>query len=889
MKPNTRRSAVAVALLAVPASLLAGESARAEAAKPVPFNINAVDLPSALTQLAQQGDVQIVFGSDVPVRHHAKLVQGNYRTTEALNALLDGTGLAYRVARDNTIVVASADPGATRRRAPAANPPRAAASPVTPPSAANDASDGSPVLEEVIVTARLREEKIQEIPLAITSLSAKEIESRGVTDLRRLAYSTAGLQMDETGGKFFVSPVIRGQSQVARQDDENNTSIFIDGVYVSGRDGLDFSLVDVDRIEVIKGPQSALYGRNSYAGAINYITRKPGPETRASLTGTLGDAGRQKLAGSVSGTLIEDKLYGRLGGAYDDWDGSYTNTPSGFDIGGYKSKFGSLGLRFTPTENFEATGNFYYSKDDVDPGAGVMFAGNCERVGTKLISWCGEYPEFGEDVDLTGFDPRAFGLKRELQRSSLTMDYTLGGIALTSITGYNTIETRSLVDWERQFPGLPFAVVNATTRAPAGTVDLTTLLSGGTIKNREFSQELRASSSGESGLQWLAGASYYSFRNQTLSSPVAIDTSPIPAGLVAAGASATGFGTIYLPVPANLTDERTVFARAFGPGSIKKTETWAGFASLSYAFGALTSRAEVRYTSEKKTLSTGLDTTNSNFRKLAEKTFPVWTPRFTVDYKLQEDILVYGSVAKGAKAGGFNASAPTPGELPFEPETNWTYEVGLKSQWLDNRALVNLAVFDSEMSGIQITNQSPNGPAVFITRNGGTGRSRGFELETSYRPTERWAFSMAYSLADAQFKNAVDSSLRSYPSFATNQDVSGQPLPRQAKHLVNGSVEYQQPAFGDFEFYSRLDGRHESKKNGFTHTQLGWVGPRTIFNARFGLRGDNWDGVVWVNNLLNDETPILANTTLTLNDFLRLPVSSLPELRTYGVTVTYRF
>jgi iron complex outermembrane receptor protein len=734
--------------------------------------------------------------------------------------------------------------------------------------------------EDVVVTARLRRENIQTTPLAISAFDAAAIERQGIVDLRSLSEATAGLQLDSPGGKFLSAPVIRGLSQVSRVDDENNTSIFLDGVYVSGREGLDFSLLDLERIEVVKGPQSALYGRNSYAGAINYITRKPGEELELLANGTIGNAGRRKIGASVSGPLVPGVLFARLGGAYDRWDGSYSNDTTRRNIGGYVSRLVTGSLRLLAGEAFEANANVYWADDDIDPAAQFLFTGNCEVVRGKATAFCGEYPEVDPDADLSGYDPRAYGLRRKLLRSSLNMQLDLGSAALTSITGLNTIKTTTLLDFDRQLPGVPFALVNAATRAPAGTANLVQLASGGNVDNRELSQELRLGSSGDGPFQWVIGGVYYEFRNNN-TAPAAIDTSGLPAGIVAAAATPTGFGSAFRPIPANFDD--TSFPNVFGPPTRKNTESVAGFGAVSYRFGALSARAELRYTSEKKSLTQlvpgGAAVSN---------TFKFWTPRFTLDYQATPAIFLYASAAKGVKAGGFNAAAPTPAELPYDPETNWTYEVGVKADLFDKLLRVNLAVFNIELRDIQITNPSPTLPTVFLVRNAGAARSRGLELELVARPAQGLRLAASYSLADAKFTRAIDGSLRSYPSFALNQNIAGEPLPRQAKHLINGSISYSRPISAAINAYANADARYESRKYGFTSRLLGYVGDRTIVNLRAGVQNETFDVSVFMRNALNDKEGILAGATLTLNDFLRLPMNSLPDLRTFGVTLTLR-
>lgn len=737
---------------------------------------------------------------------------------------------------------------------------------------------GSP--EDIIVTARLRQESIQTTPLAITAFDAAAIERQGIFDLRSLSEATAGLQLDSPGGKFLSAPVIRGLSQVSRVDDENNTSIFLDGVYVSGREGLDFSLLDLERIEVVKGPQSALYGRNSYAGAINYITRKPGDKLELLANATIGDFGRRRAGASVAGPIIPGVVFARVGGAYDRWDGSYSNATTRRNIGGYESRLVTGALRVLGGDSFEANANVYYADDDIDPAPQFLFNGNCEVVRGKATAFCGEYPEIDQDADLSGYDPRAYGLRRKLFRSSLTMRADIGAVTFTSITGLNTIKTETLLDFDRQLPGVPFALVNAVTRAPAGTAALVQLASGGNVDNRELSQELRVGSSGDSPFQWLLGGVLYDLRNDG-KAPVGIDTTGIPAGTVPAAASPVGFGRAFFPIPANF--DATTFPNAFGNATRKNTESLAGFGAVSYRVGALTARAELRFTSEKKSLLQfvpgGVPVSN---------TFRFWTPRFTLDWQATPDLFLYASAAKGVKAGGFNGAAPTAGELAFGPETNWTYEVGVKADLLDRLLRVNLSVFNIDLDDIQITNPSPNAPAVFLVRNAGAARSRGFEFEVVARPMEGLRLASSYSLADAKFTRAIDGSLRLYPTFARDQNIAGQPLPRQAKHLVNGSITYTAPVSEEVSAFFNADARYESRKYGFTHRLLGYVGDRTIVNLRAGVRNENFDLSAYVRNALNDKEGTLAGASLTLNDFLRLPMVSLPDLRTFGVTLTFR-
>lgn len=742
-------------------------------------------------------------------------------------------------------------------------------------------------LEEIVVTARLRSEELQQIPLAIQALTGEALERSGVQDMRGMTEQFAGLQLDTTGGRFSSTPVIRGLSQVSRIDDENNVSLFVDGIYVSGRDGLDSGLLDIERVEVVRGPQSALYGRNSYAGAINYITRSPGTEFGGKVDAILGSDGKRRGAVSFTGPIGGSNVGYRVAYAHDEFDGTY-GKPNGLRLNGYTADVGSAAFQWKPNDAFEANLTGYYTDDSVGPSAQVMFQGNCQAIGTKNIAQCGAYPSFGDSANFSGMDPRAFGLDRKILRTGLRLNWNAGPVAVSSLTGYNTLEQVSLVDWDRQFPGLPFGVRNTVTGATRA-VNLTSIFTGATGKIREFSQDVRVQSNNSSPLQWTVGTAYFNFSNRSRG-PAAVDTSPLgPNEVVTIAGLLPG---MFIPLGAGVPDPLTDFRFEFSQGE-KLTRAVAGYGALSYTFAdKLTFRGEIRYTNERKTLiQYPPKQTPAGATLRVSDSFKYWTPRFTADYQMNPDVLFYASVAKGAKAGGFNAAAPTAAELPFGPETNWTYEVGTKTDWLDKRLRVNLSVFKVDMKDIQITNPSPNAPAAFITANAGTGKSEGFELEVAAKATEHLQITASYSLADAKFVKARDGSLRSYPGFASAaaQDVSGQRLPRQAKNLANLGFQYEAPAFGEYRWYLTGDGRYESSKNGFTNRALGWVGARKIVNARVGFTNQKLDVSLWGKNLTNDDTPTLANTTLTLNDFLRLPISVLPDLRTYGVSAAYKF
>lgn len=188
--------------------------------------------------------------------------------------------------------------------------------------------------DEIIVTARRKQESLADVPLAITALSEAEIDDAAIRDLNVVAGQTPGLVFTPIIGEFLPTPQIRGVSQIDLFANEPNVAIFVDGIYQGAREGLNISQLAIGRIEVVKGPQSAMYGRNSFAGAINIITQAPKTAFGGNASVTFGQDGRREARATLSGPIIADSLAGRLSVGYSNFDGSYENQSGGPDLGG---------------------------------------------------------------------------------------------------------------------------------------------------------------------------------------------------------------------------------------------------------------------------------------------------------------------------------------------------------------------------------------------------------------------------------------------------------------------------------------------------------------------------------------------------------------------------
>lgn len=743
-------------------------------------------------------------------------------------------------------------------------------------------------VEEVIVTARKTSESLQTVPVAITAFTAADIEAAGIRDLRDIAAHTPGLVFDTIIGEHLAIPTIRGITQNDLFGDVNNVEIFLDGVNVSGRAGLNFGLLDIERVEVVKGPQSALYGRNSFAGAINFVTRRAPTafEGRVSLTGGTDETYRGTL--NLGGPL-GDTLRARLSFGFDKTDGSYTNHASPDDsLGGHEYRSVSGGLEWQPSDTLSFRLNAYYSDDDIGPAAVGYAVQNCEpNASGQPQAFCGDLPPPAEAA--LGADPRGYGEQREVFRTSLQVDWETSIAQLTSLTGYNTLSHEGLSDATRTVgPANWFYLGTLPSGAVVPQVFQSKLFRGDLNNVDEFSQELRLSDE-EGRLRWTAGLFYY---EQSYDGGIdAGALSSLPANFV-------GFVPAFYTAIARpwfVTDTVPPFSRFD-----RKTESGAVFGALEVDLTErLRGRVEARYTQEEKTQSTPVRD-GRVFANAPEfnDTWSFFTPRITLDYRTSGDWLIYASAAKGVKAGGFNENATVAAEESFDPEENWTYELGTKATVMGGRLSFDAAVYYVDWKDMQLPALSPSATIPqTVTLNVGTATSQGVEISMRAALTQRLTASLGFAYTDAQYEDATNRSLIGLPSFAaTGGDISGFDMPRTAPRQWNASLDYRLPAFGGFDLFTRADYSYKSglklMSDGLTE-----IGDTERLGARIGLESDRWRFELWGDNLTDDATPTGAFRDAWLNNYVNGQVAlflnrtsvSYPRLQVFGATATFRF
>jgi iron complex outermembrane receptor protein len=846
------------------------------------------------------------------------------------------------------------------------------------------------VLDEIVVTSRRVSESLNEVPVAITAFTAKDLEKQAIRNVRDLANFTPNMTFtSSTDGRAAV-PTIRGIGLIDGRGFDNPVGIFIDGIFVSGRAAQNVGMLDLERVEVVKGPQSALYGRNTFAGAINYVSKPISDALTAQAEATLGSDDLQRINGSISGP-VTDWLSARLAVAWEDDKGTYRNSGPlgvGNGIGGGESKSAMLALQFQPRDDIKIALSGLWSEDFGDNRPLAPQANNCgpldpmAAANTSLISRDLRNPLYfcGSGKALEGgalsVSPEAYAFDSETKRATLSFEWALPGVTITSLTAYTTSTSYSQSDLDRTqlgesgygyLPRSAFVAAGSPTFnfangmgficsgfVPAGPCSANPAANGalfnqvragsfntyfGTqgLDQDYWSSELKFQGPTEGRLRWLGGLFYFRSKNDDTTT-VGIDASEavrtlglplsqiqfvlLDTGGVIPGLAPRGYAVAF-PPPA--FPPQSLFLN--GPGVTLATYTplidvqKSVFGSLEYDFSdRLTGTFELRYTKEEQDLDNVFDnyfggrgrfTASSNFTD----------PRFTLRFKANDDLMIYGSAARGTRSGGLNALISDPAFLEFDPETNNTYELGIKSTLADGRMQLNASVFQIDWKDAQFRQTAPgstgNGTLVTATLNVGEVQSRGAEISLAARLTENWRLDAALGYSDPKFANGtfaasleplcrpmVAASASTVPQIPVNcvarsiggvartqPEISGLQLPRTSKLTSNLGLEYSQPVLADSNLVARLDASYRSKQYA-DFINASWAPARTIANFRVGLERESYDVMLWVENLADQDAPeqlSQAGATNLAGSIGYTSVSILPVQRRYGITGRYRF
>lgn len=808
------------------------------------------------------------------------------------------------------------------------------------PAEQNDAS------ADIIVTARKTEERLQDAPTTVAVATAETIDRLGLDNLTDVAKTTPGLVFDDSFGRNSNRPVIRGQANILGS---SGVAYFIDGIYYSGSLA-DYDVDTVERFEVVKGPQSALYGRNTYSGAINLISKRPGDEWTGRVQADISENDRYEATANVRGPIGDSGLGIALGGRYYDNKGEFRNAFDGSRLGKQSTKSAYGLLQYDNGGPFRASLRANYNVTDdgqpaifaTDPNANNCFfdRGNTYRGQGRYF--CGTIRPQAVSSDYTRefSDPENVGLEAKTFNGAFRMDFDFTDqLTLTSLTGYNRFVADNKVDANYSAGALPpqiFAYTPGFTTTPPGPPRTrnVTILSFGILdfvnsnhnETKDWSQELRLAYEGER-VKLLLGGYYFDQSDRTN------DTRVLPANALAIAQSS--FNAAAAALCASLsycasTTPRTILASELPaePRNINffEIDNKAVFGSVTFDLtDAFSISAEGRYAEEHITQTTTTFTsatpctvTATNLcPRVVEKTFKEFTPRVTASYKLAPDNLLYAVYAEGQKPGGFNGNAAiVAGQPTFDPEDNKTIEIGSKNRFLNGALTANLALYHTKVRGYQITQNIFTGTnSVSATRNGGNARVNGAELELLLRPDRTVTVTANYSYVDAKFTSGSDENLgllfdiaddglyncstgRQFPTLACTPTPSnalygsivGKRIPRAPAHTAFVDLDYRTPlGSGDWNVFAGSNVTMTASS--FDQVlNLAKTGGSVVVDARLGVQNDRFKIMAYVKNLFDEDAiQQIIRYADANNDLRRNFIAGLRPGRRFGVVLTAGF
>lgn len=790
-------------------------------------------------------------------------------------------------------------------------------------------------VEEIIVTARKKDESIQEVPVAVTAISANMVEQLGLQDLDDIAKFTAGMTFDPEFSRTSNRPVIRGQANILG---DSGVSYFIDGVYITGSIN-DYDINDVERIEVVKGPQSALYGRNTYSGAINIYTKSPGDEWSARGQIKATDDSQQEISATVKGPLGDSFSVGLTARFYET-DGFWTNSLDGSDMGEQESTSFSGVAVFEPSDRFKARARVYWNETrDGQPALWAQPASenNCfSDTGSSLYNglgryYCGVLQPRPIQSDWREQAPDARDDNDTLQGSlSLEIGIT-DDLTLTSITGYNDVDTTFIT--EADYDDGSFAVANFTPNGfpfagfPVPPFDygyvgsMIDFTFASQTDTDDISQEFRLTWSGDNS-EYLLGV--YLFDQD--STNWSIRDLPADGQARATANYFAEFARMQGVCAANpICGSMAPF---FGPTvgvsrnmEVSNIKNTAFFAMATYDVSDSTGiTIEGRYAEEEVEQTATLRQLGGPVTGVvpAQKTFYSFNPRITVDHKLSDDHMIYALFAQGNKPGGFNNSTAILAGLPsFDEEEVDSIEVGSKNIAMDGQLVANVSIYFNQITGYQLTQNARAGAnTTSATVNAGDADIFGAEFEFRYAPAsvEGLSFIMNYAYTDAEFVKGFDENLGllldvaddgagncstgnqfpdpNDPTACTSAfgSIVGKQIPRTAEHQFFLDGELRRPMTNDnWEWFVGASYSHESSKFGQV-ANYAETGEADLVNARLGISSDRYQVSIWGKNLTGeDSTPLVLRYADGNDSFKRNFVGTQRRDTYWGLTASARF
>ena len=695
------------------------------------FEISRQPAATAITALGEQADVQIIAARRITAGKQANAIRGNMNVDQAIKLLLLGTDLAARQTGPKTYTIVPKMPTSTAARvtrlAAVGELPRSlsATVPAAPPPQPSAAPDGA--MPDIVVTAQRRSESLQTVPISISVATGETLRKENIYSLEDLGQRSAGVKIAQGGASDQLH--IRGTGSGFNPGFEQSVATFVDGVYRSRSRSIRLAFFDVNRIEVLKGPQTTFFGANAIAGAINITTKAPGNsfEGNASALYSPSD-GEYNLEAGVSMPISKD-LAVRVAGRFSGMNGYIHLDRQNTDGPKLDNKQGRVSVRWTPTDRLAINARYDVARLR-DKGVLATELVGCPPSGGPPLGQCARnLAVLGPiDDDLNYHSASAAPTRSDVNfdEATVTAKLDLDAVTLVSTSGYLKQKADILNDVA------PYPAIS-----PIGSS--TYFLSRNFERFEQFSQEIRLQSNSDGPLSYMVGG-YYEHGKLLGDAKLGFYLAPF-------GAAAAPVYSATTPVALNLVTNQV-------------TDTWSGFGSVSYKLtDALTLTTGLRYSNVRKRADRALEMgTADAFVSAASfvpaplavqpilaaatgnsrAAFPIpsrsddkFMPSANIRYEFNPDVMVYASYARGFKAGGFSQTTPD----TFAPELVDSNEFGIKARWFGRRLTTNLTFFRSDYSDLQETANvfTPAGAITSIVTNAARSRSSGVEFSGSLR------------------------------------------------------------------------------------------------------------------------------------------------------------
>ncbi|MGJ3230804.1 MAG: TonB-dependent receptor [Oceanicaulis sp.] len=661
------------------------------------------------------------------------------------------------------------------------------------------AQDGDSVRDEprgdvITVTARRREENLNDVPLAINAFTEEGLVELNVGDITDIAELTPGFAM-QNNSRQNEQPFIRGMSVNSFFRESQNASFFHDGIYVAGV-ARTMQLDDIERVEVVLGPQAVYFGRQTFAGAVNYISKKPTFDWAGHARLEVAEDEQYAISGGISGPLVDDMLAFRLYAKYAEDGGAFQNTLDSFRVQTEETEVVSGSLTFKPTSNLEFTFRAQLAELVDGHNTAVLTSAainNCfPNTGGVNQAYCGEVPIPSEiALNLTTLEYPGGRRSADQEHYALFGEYAFAnGITLSSTTAWNSGDLINSADGDAR----PVAVFGFTF----------------VTDYEDFTQQLILTSPSEQRLRWTAGAVYFDY-TRTESS---------------------------LTFPFNI------------PSTPNEVVNYGIFGAIEYDFtDRLTAAFEGRFNSDEITL---VGTGFSN-------TFEAFLPRVVVDYDLSDDTMIYALAARGNRPGDFNTnSGVAPEDQIVDEQYIWNYETGVRHTYAEGRGQLNANLYYIDWTGQTVQQQVPSAPGfptpvVVINVNAGETEIWGLEIEATNQWTDNFDTRIGYSYTNAEYQDFISNRP---VRWGGDPQVGGNMLQNTPEQTFNAAANYSTPLLyaPGWEFF--VNGVYTYRSSQYLdETNTAELPATNLVNAAIGFENDRWRFTAFGRNLTDEDTP----------------------------------